>query len=638
MRHFLNAVNTQLSEMNRDYRICGTQSAPYLFGKLPDFTLTMPSRKIFQIAWTSRKGQWANDVATLFSRVPAGTGATWPPWIGKKNGPLKPVRGVLLSVFAHAAAFILITHLNFLPGYEPPHIAEAPEPTPIYLDLEALKALHILRSLPVIQPAGPGGVAGSSEQTVHVVLQAANVQHPKVTIVLNPLKPDNRRQAITQQIAPPDLKIQMEQKVPDIIMPESPTLTKPNVDMTMHQPNGAKISHDKPVDAPTIAANVSDLSFKVTPNIAKPNVDMTLRQPNGPAISQNHAVDAPLVAANAPELALKISPNVQQPQMPVSYFASSSMQAPHGNKSGGGASSSASANPSGDTSGGVIVMSVDPGTFSQLASLAQGNRFAAIAIAPAKEGLGSPGGSSNGEAGGGTGGPGNGGDTSSAVGPGHSGGGGGGAEGPLRATLSAVGGSGKTGGVDTNKLLGKVLPSTVYAVATPTKIRRPPLVVSTGPIGGGGLDVYGALPCGKVYTIFLPMPGKSWVLEYCAHQGGEIKSAQPTGGVVQMEVGLLPPSVDQQYDFHRLAVPEKDADKFIVLRGLIDKDGSISEVHVFQGVQPEMDAVAAVAFSNWKFKPAMRAALPVSVDVLVGIPVRVPAQTAETPGGGTQGN
>jgi len=150
--------------------------------------------------------------------------------------------------------------------------------------------------------------------------------------------------------------------------------------------------------------------------------------------------------------------------------------------------------------------------------------------------------------------------------------------------------------------------------------------------------VYGALPCGKVYTIFLPMPGKSWVLEYCAHQSGEIKSAQPAGGVVQMEVGLLPPSVDEQFDFHRLAVPEKDADKFIVLRGLIDKDGSISEVHVFQGVQPEMDAVAALAFSNWKFKPAMRAALPISVDVLVGIPVRVPAQAAATPVGGPQGN
>jgi hypothetical protein len=283
-------------------------------------------------------------------------------------------------------------------------------------------------------------------------------------------------------------------------------------------------------------------------------------------------------------------------------------------------------------------MSVDPGTFAQLASLAQGNRYAAIAIAPSKEGLGSPGGSPKGAPGGGSGGPGNGGDGSSGVGSGHSGGGGGGTEGPLRATLSAVGGSGKMGGVDANKLLGNVVPSAVFPIAAPAKIRRAPLVVSTGPIGGGGLDVYGALPCGRVYTIFLPMPGKSWVLEYCAHLGSEAKSAPAAGGGIQMEVGVLPPSVDQQFDFHRLAVPEKDADKLIVLRGLIDKDGAITDVHVYQGVQPDMDAVAALAFSNWKFKPAMRSSLPISVDVLVGIPVRVPERASAPVSGEPQGN
>jgi hypothetical protein len=104
-----------------------------------------------------------------------------------------------------------------------------------------------------------------------------------------------------------------------------------------------------------------------------------------------------------------------------------------------------------------------------------------------------------------------------------------------------------------------------------------------------------------------------------------------------MEVGLIPPSADQQFDFHRLAVPEKDADKLIVLKGLIDKDGSISDVPVFQGVQPDMDAQAALAFESWKFRPATRANLPISVDVLVGIPARVPEKLNESPGG-AQGN
>jgi hypothetical protein len=610
----------------------------------------MPMRKPFQIQWTSRYGEWFHDIGVLFSRVPVNNGLVWPPWTVKNKGPRKPVRGVVLSILAHATAFMLITHLNFLPGYEPPHIAQAADPAPIYLDLEALKALHILRSLPVIQPPGPGGVAGRSEQTVHVVLQAATVAHPKVTIVLNPMKADNARQTVHQQMAPPDLKIQMEQKVPDILMAENPTIARPNVDMTMRQPKAPSSAHDRQIDAPNVAATVADLAFKVTSNIARPNPDMTMHQPNGPAHTNDHPVDAPTVIANAPELALNITSSLAQPQLPVSYLASSlasgSMQAPHGGKSGGNGKSATgeSGAPGGsngnsiDGGGGVVVLSVDPGTFAQLASLAQGNRYAAIAIAPSKEGLGSPGGSAKGTPGGGTGGPGNGGDGSSGVGAGHSGGGGGGTEGPLRATLTAVGGFGDTGGLDANKLLGKVVPSAVFPIAAPAKIRRAPLVVSTGPIGGGGLDVYGALPCGRVYTIFLPMPGKSWVLEYCAHLTGDAKPAPATGGGIQMEVGVVPPSVDQQFDFHRLAVPEKDADKLIVLRGLIDKDGSITDVHVYQGVQPDMDAVAALAFSNWKFKPAMRSSLPISVDVLVGIPVRVPERAAAPSASGPQGN
>lgn len=82
-----------------------------------------------------------------------------------------------------------------------------------------------------------------------------------------------------------------------------------------------------------------------------------------------------------------------------------------------------------------------------------------------------------------------------------------------------------------------------------------------------------------------------------------------------------------------MAIPDKDGDKLIVLRALIDKDGAINDVHVFQGVLPEMDAAAALAFTNWKFRPATRASVPISVDVLVGIPARVPEKPSEKSGG-----
>jgi hypothetical protein len=504
-----------------------------------------------------------------------------------------------------------------------------------------------LRSLPTIKPSGAGGRPGAAEKPVRVILQAATIQHPKFTMVINPLKADNNRQAITQKLSPPELKIQVDQKVPDIVLPEESAPARPQVDMSLHQPLAPTNAQNHPADAaPSIVADAPELSFKINPTVQQPRMPVSFLGSNsaphassssGLSSKQNHASDAaPEVAGNAPELSLEINQNAPQPRMPASYFASNSLQAPHAN-SGAGRSGSADSNTSGDSNGGVVVVSIDPGTFSKLASLAQGNRYAAIAIAPSKEGLGSPGGSPNGTPSGGSGGPGKGGDTSSGVGPGHSGGGGGGAEGPLRATLSAVGGSGGPGGVDSNKLLGRVLPSTIIPIISSTKVRRAPLVVSTGPVGGGGLEVYGALTCGRVYTIFLPMPGKNWVLEYCAHQASEAKTAQSGAGTVQVEAGLVPPTADQQFDFRRMAIPEKDADKLIVLKGMIDKDGSISDIHVYQGVQPEMDAQAAIAFGNWKFRPATRANLPISVDVLVGIPAHLPEKPNQV-FSGPQGN
>jgi hypothetical protein len=201
-----------------------------------------------------------------------------------------------------------------------------------------------------------------------------------------------------------------------------------------------------------------------------------------------------------------------------------------------------------------------------------------------------------------------------------------------------VGGSGKSGGVDTNGLLGPVLPAAVFPVSIAPKFRHAPLVISAGPMGGGGLDVYGALTCGKVYSIFLPMPGKNWALQYCAHEtnGAATAAAAPkpepsNAGVVRMEAGLVPPSPEQQFDFRRLPVPEKDGDKLIVLQGVIGVDGSVSGVRVFRGVLAEMDAEAAQAFGNWKFKPATRSGTAVALDVLVGVPARRPETASAAP-------
>jgi hypothetical protein len=160
-------------------------------------------------------------------------------------------------------------------------------------------------------------------------------------------------------------------------------------------------------------------------------------------------------------------------------------------------------------------------------------------------------------------------------------------------------------------------------------LRKNALVVSAGPMGGGGLDVYGALRCGKIYTVFIAMPGKSWTLQYCQSGHAAAPAVAQNSSVVRMEQGLVPPDAESRFDFKRLPVPFEKKNKPIVLKGVIKEDGTIGDLKVYQGIVPEMDEAARVAFSKFKFKPAIKEGKPVAVDMLVGIPTELPATRAQ---------
>jgi hypothetical protein len=150
-------------------------------------------------------------------------------------------------------------------------------------------------------------------------------------------------------------------------------------------------------------------------------------------------------------------------------------------------------------------------------------------------------------------------------------------------------------------------------------------VISSGPTGGGGLNVYGALTCGKIYTIFLPMSGMNWTMQYCQKRVGDAPKVDPNATTVRLEQGLVPPDpdLDSRYDFKRLPVPPGMDSKLIVLKGTLQEDGSVGDLQVYQGIVPQMDEAARVAFGRWKFKPAMRGGKAVPLDVLVGIPAEL---------------
>jgi len=191
---------------------------------------------------------------------------------------------------------------------------------------------------------------------------------------------------------------------------------------------------------------------------------------------------------------------------------------------------------------------------------------------------------------------------------------------PGGTSVGAAGGGGNgAGGV--GLLKSDSILSMVYAIPPSFAFRKNALIVSAGPIGGGGLGVYGALHCGKVDTVFLSMPGKNWTMEYCPQGGATADSSQLGSTVVHMGQGIVPPQAESRFDFQRLPVPESKAHKLIILKGTLRDDGSVDEVQVYQSILPLMDEAARVALSRWKFKPALRQGAPIAVQILVGIPV-----------------
>jgi hypothetical protein len=119
------------------------------------------------------------------------------------------------------------------------------------------------------------------------------------------------------------------------------------------------------------------------------------------------------------------------------------------------------------------------------------------------------------------------------------------------------------------------------------------------------------------------MKDEGWTMQYCQKPGPDANSKPaPQSTVIQLEAGIVPPEPDMasRYDFQRVSLPPGKENKLIVLKGTLQEDGNIDGLEVYQGVVPQMDEAARLAFSRWKFRPAMRGGKPVALDILIGIP------------------
>jgi hypothetical protein len=492
------------------------------------------------------------------------------------TGYRAPGMGLANSVVLHFALLLGVLYVpRILPPAAPNTAAAFLNQEIVYYPVPVRQPVHFL---PRIAPKGPGGRPGSGSRPAEVPAVGMSATHRDLTVISKPLHPDNFHQTIVQPASPPNVRIPNDLALPNIALGEVTAPKKPSFDLSFKRP-----SKENAIVAQDMATPVSD----------------------------SNTADMSMVTS--------LEPRNFQPKMPM---PSDTMARPtrhqFGSASAGGQEMPDIGAPGqGKT---IMIIGIDPSESMARLAVPAGNRAGDFSIAPGSGNSGSPGGRSNGTPNAGNGAGGRGGDGSVGIGAGHEGGGGG--KDGLAGALSIKG----TGGGAA--LDGRLISGMVYAVpwSLTAKIPKNQMVVSAGPVGGGGLSVYGALTCGKIYTIFLPMNQASWTMQYCPKSiapADVAKAADSSSTVIRLEAGLTPPDpeMDSRFDFKRVSVPPGKLHKMIVLRGTLREDGNVEGVEVFQGIVPQMDEAAKLAFSKWKFRPALRAGKPIALELLVGIPI-----------------
>ena len=571
------------------------------------------------VTWKDQRVGWQSCLQTIFTRVYV------EPFYERsdlfRETPVAPFRfagrPLSASLLLHSVLALLLPFLLAFSGRtEASYYSTVEEPDKIFY--YQVPQHDPFEKLPRITPAGQGAQPGQGELQALLSKIGSTTPAKRIIIVSKPIHPDNNRQTIYQPATPPDLRINMDLKLPNVVGGTSPAVPKPQIHFTPSdsKPMEARRNATK-ATAPTLAATSAAIPTNLPAGtVAQPHLAVPINEsrPMQQQVTIGEVTAPSLSASNvATATNLGDSYHAGQPTAPSAPPSDAEGSA------GGAASKNNTLQTAGDGSG-VVVIGVDPAEAAALMNLPPGNRWGNFSIAPGGGQPGAAGGSEHAIANAGGSTSGAGGDRSTGVGPGFVGGGGGnnGSPGVLSIT-------GEAGGKGDSMLSAAIIRDMVFPVPASVVLRKNALVVSAGPMGGGGLDAYGALHCGKIYTVFVAMPGKSWTLQYCQSGANAAVPQRTSSSVVRMETGLVPPDAETRFDFKRLPVPFEKKNKPIVLKGIIKDDGSVGDLSVYQGIVRDMDEAARVAFSKFKFKPAMKDGKPVAVDILVGIPTEVPA-------------
>ncbi len=542
----------------------------------------------FLVRHEPRLRSLAGSIRVVFSgRAPRiGWSRFFDPHPMRLTHPQRP-RTVFTSALLHFAFFFFLLSVPWAALFPEHNHAMLPVITADYQLIYPLPPRKVeIHSQPKSASKGEHKAAKASPSAGAKRASGAGVKTPtpvpKFTLVLKPPHADNNEQTIIQAGAPPDLRIKHYILLPNVLLAGLTSKDDPKMPTTGAAP--------KAVRNPATGAPAMNVPTPVIPDMALA-VQVPTKKP-------------PLLAS--PEVAL---PLPAQEQALGSIFATQRK---------GSAS---------QTTRGLLVLGANPSPPTDMMSVPPGNRYGqfSVALLGGKTGVPS-----------GPGGPTMGGGGTSAAGAANAKGNGSGSAasavsgdvgsaGNGASAVAAFGPSSDGSGNEQGILPPWMIANLVYPVNRAMKLPAINLIVTAGPIGGGGLGMFGVLSCSNIYTIYLPMPGKAWVLQYCQHQTAAPVAPAPNGGEVHMGAGITPPWALDRFDFHRPPVAAYKRDHMIVLKGVITTDGAVKNLKVYQGVGSIADQAALAAFGKWKFHPAADAkGKPIAVNMLVGIPATVP--------------
>jgi protein TonB len=68
---------------------------------------------------------------------------------------------------------------------------------------------------------------------------------------------------------------------------------------------------------------------------------------------------------------------------------------------------------------------------------------------------------------------------------------------------------------------------------------------------------------------------------------------------------------------------EQNVQGEVVLYAVIRADGSVDGIQLVRGIDPQLDANAKSALSQWRFRPAMKGGVAVDLEAIVHIPFKI---------------